>query len=245
MMTSTGEKHASGDVKHASKMISAEEAGDLYDALGRGKWQDDARTGRYLAVEAEVEIQLARALWNEQRRQDGLAVQAIKPLPEWVLIAVPDYVESAPSLQMPTGFVSLMTNPMFVEIVERLFHTGGVEWVRCLSAAQRAELLKEVQGVFATFKPAQDRAMQAFFVGTRSGYHLKGWGEPKPAEVRLLAAAIELDPIVRGLDHSRKLWEDRIRRWKRDWGNRWPTMSEFLDRGAAAVRDCVPASQEK
>jgi len=190
----------------ASKVISRDEARAQYDAGGVRSWRTDSMVGICMAVQAEVETQLARALWIEQRRHDGLRSVANKPLPQWVADALPDYLLAAKEARLPAGLLGMMTNPAFFEIIEQLCETGGVRWIRGYSDAQRAELAKHVQGVVASRKPAQDRALQAFFLGTRATFHLNRRGEPKASDMRWLAAARGLEPIDNGLDRARKRW---------------------------------------
>lgn len=218
-----------------AKAITAPQAAELYDQLGRGSWQADSLAATCLAVEVELRDHLARAVLREERRCKGVRAGGDRALPDWVRAALPDYLHAAHELKPSVGLLSGVTEPEFLGVLIELLRTGSIGlWVRALDDGGRTELKALFKQTYEHFKPAQRAALQAFYVGVRMHFRQQGWGDPKPSEVRLLAAARELAPITDGLDRARKQWEDRLRRWRKELdGPFWSKLCVALDAYAA------------
>lgn len=209
------------------KSVSAAEAGRLYDEHSAGSWRMDSIPGICLAVQAELADELAYAIELERRRRMGLRAEADRKVPPWVLGALPDCAEMAQAMPAPSGLLgALLQAPLLLSLV-MLCRTGSVAGLYRHAGDAERESLERIAAQLGHRPPAQHAALHMFYFGTRAHFHLLGRGEPTPGEVRLLAAARELDPITEGLDAARKRWEDRIRRWRKE-----PGFTELVNQAA-------------
>ena len=204
---------ASASQPTVPKPISAADAAHRYDALGHGSWREHSLPGICLAVQAELAEQLAHAAELQRKRDLGLRADADRKLPEWAFAALPECAAMAQAMDAPSGLLGALRNPLLLWAVAVLCRTGNVAgWYRHLDAAARAELEKAVVQL-GRRPPAQNAALQMFYLGTRLHFRTLGRGEPKPREMTLLAAARQLETITDGLDAARRLWERRVNRW--------------------------------
>lgn len=200
---------------------TAEEAKALYAQRGRGDWEADSVLAVVMAAQELVYLELCRALRREERRRTGLKGSKPKPLPPWVREAMVLGVFGQLAATGPTTeFLRLSTEQEFLHIVVELCQSGSVEeWLAAKEPTERTTVLDWLRPHVAKMhderKPGDRPELRAFYMGVRVWFLFQGYGEPKPGEVRLLAAARGVEPIDTSLEQSRRLWENRVRRWSR------------------------------
>jgi hypothetical protein len=223
-----------------SLWLTSEQAAARYDALGRGSWHEDSLWGLFFALDAELSRQLVRRFHREDRRCKRKRASADEPLPGWVKPAFDEFVVATAPVPTPIELAVAARNPEMMMVIEEMLKTGSADWYRYLEPRARAvfevEFIPLVRRYHSRFASAARAELKAFYYGTLIYFHRRGWGDPKPGEVRLLAAARGLEPITEGLDKARKLWEDRILRWKGEMDRSWPEWRRFARKGIDNVR---------
>lgn len=221
--------------------VSAEEAGARYDALGRGKWNEDSVWGAFLALDAYLMREFVRRVHREGRNRERKRTRSDPPLPGWV---GPTYVfcqvmiagAGAMEVELPPigGFIGFMVRRDLVWVAQELIFSESIaNVVRRLEEVRGTKAGTEIESLIeewhSKYPPHEDREQRAFFEGTRRFFHMKGWGEPTARPLALLAASRGIEPIDQGLNLARKHWDERLGRWRRDMDRLDPNWREFTD----------------
>jgi hypothetical protein len=220
----------------AARHLTPVEAAAAYDRLGHGGWRADSFVGVALALEAAITELLVRGLHRGGRSGGRASAKRVRPPPGWLGGALDEFVAWSSRAGDPRcGLAAMVRVPALLELLRQLCRTGDVTSLRDLDARGRAvfeaELMPTVERIHRMFRPAEKPALQCFYFGVRLHFHLNGWGEPGARELRLLAAARELEPIEEGLDRARKRWEDRMARWRDEMDRDWRDWRAALPHG--------------
>jgi hypothetical protein len=213
--------------------ISAQEAQRRYDLLGRSDWRAASLWGVALALEETLHTELARAVRREVRMRAGVRSRPGKPMPPWVIPALVEVVRAAQVTRLRTALVRALTEPAVLEFMIALCQQDSLaDWFAELDVTQRVILEERVmplvRSAHSPRKAAGRNELEAFFRGVRAHFHVSGFGEPKPSEMRWLAAARLLEPIAGSVDEARIIWEDRLRRWRPKMDREWSGWREVI-----------------